>query len=123
MSSDINQWGEYYAENPPRTPGEISELRHHNEKQDRLIRETRDIARDTYAGLDGVNGDDGLRGEFLTHQINNSKRQDLLDTRIDQLEVKIDRIIPKIVGSITAALGVIAAIVGIIAGVVKLWSG
>ena len=123
MSSDINQGGEYYNETPTRTPGEISELRNHNKEQDALIRETRDIARDTYAGLDGVNGDDGLRGEFLTHQINNSKRQDLLDTRIDQLEVKIDRIIPKIVGSITAALGVIAAIVGIIAGVVKLWGG
>ena len=123
MSSDINQWGEYYTETPPRTPVEISDLRRHNAAQDALIQETRDIARETYTGLYGVNGENGLRGEFRSYQAQNEKRQDTLDKKIDHLEMKIDKVIPKIVGSVTVTVGTLGAIIGIIAGVVKLWSG
>jgi len=123
MSADINRWGEYYNETPVRSPGEISELRRHNDEQDALIQETRDLSRKTYSGLYGVDGKNGLRGEFRAHQAQNEKRQDVLDKKIDQLESKIDKVIPKIVGAVTVTVGTLGAIIGIIAGVVKLWSG
>ena len=123
MSSDINQWGEYYNENAPRTPAEISDLRRHNAAQDALIQETRDLSLKTYSGLYGVDGKNGLRGEFRAHQTQNEKRQDTLDKKIDHLEMKIDKVIPKIVGSVTVTVGTLGAIIGIIAGVAKLWGG
>jgi len=123
MSSDINQWGEYYNETPPRTPGEISELRNHNKEQDALIQETRDIARETYTGLYGVDGKNGLRGEFRSHQAQNEKRQDVLDKKIDHLEMKIDKVIPKIVGAVTVTVGTLGAIIGIIVALSTLWQG
>ena len=123
MSADINRWGEYYNETPVRSPGEISDLRRHNAAQDALIQETRDLSRKTYSGLYGVDGKNGLRGEFRSHQAQNEKRQDTLDKKIDQLEMKIDKVIPKIVGAVTATIGALAALAGVISFVVRMVAG
>lgn len=105
MNTDINQWNKYYE--LERTPAQLAELRRHNEEQDALIQETRDMVRDVHNGLYGPDGQNGLRRELRNYQITTTRE-------LTEMKKKIDSIVPSIlkaIGGLVAALSGLAALI------------